>query len=226
MGKSSQLWLVSLALLLAFVCGFLLGGERGVAKPAWGVEQSPSLEDFRLMLRDEMRELALADAQGGRGSPISGTQVRASEPSAKSGRTPSWEALIQRLDAAAERLEQAAARAEEGSKPTIADQVALARAGTYPQNAFAIKQYCRRLEAAEEEDEWERISAELKFQTPTQVLQRFGEPSEINLDVGTMYWEYRVSVEISPDEDYYWELDITFTDGAVMEFESDYFEGD
>jgi hypothetical protein len=223
MGKSSQFLMVGLAIMLAFASGLLLGGGMETAGSTNTVDRYLSAEDMRAILHDELRGLRLAETDAVTQGTSRSAESLAATHGTSSGRTPSWDALIQRINAAAERLERAAALAERGAKPTVADQVALARAGTFPQNTYAIKEYCNRLENAEEDD-WDKVYGEIMFLAPNQILARFGEPTEITLEVGSMLWDYRSSFSTDLDEKYYWELSITFTDGAVMDVEVDYYD--
>jgi hypothetical protein len=222
LAKNASLLFIALAAVVGIALGYLLGAtpNSGAGKTS----ESLDTELLRQMVREEIGA-ALREHEIKQGAvALTPTSNQAGNGAANVGsRTPSWELLLGDLEQAIQRINSAVSALDKKSTVSVPDQLKLARSGLYPQNSRRVRDFCKRWEQDEEEEEVKR--KELMFLTTTEILQRFGEPNDITLEVGTLYWEYKREWDVADGETYWWYMDLTFTGGAVMDVSCSWYEG-
>jgi Arc/MetJ-type ribon-helix-helix transcriptional regulator len=206
---------------LAGLIGFLLGSGQGEASQG---RSSIDVELLRQMIREELAETRVVQ----NAEPRDPSTMQAAKPwSSTAGgasiqRSPSWDVPLEDLEKAIERLNRAVTAMQSHGVVPLSSQVQMAQSGRYPQKSTVIRAYCRRWENDERDEEIKR--KELLFLSPTEVLERFGEPNNIELEVGSLYWEYEYMREDEDGITYGWDMYLTFTDGAVMDASCSFYD--
>ncbi|MBC8404229.1 MAG: hypothetical protein H8E15_03300 [Planctomycetes bacterium] len=223
MAKNTSLLLIALAAVVGIALGYLLGATPNSA--AGKTSESLNTELLRQMVREEI-STALREHEVRLGAVAStpATSNQAGSGAANVGlRTPSWELLLGDLEQAIQRINSAVSALDKRSSSSVPDQLKLAQSGLYPQNSRRVRDFCKRWEEDPEDEEIKR--KELMFLTPTDILQRFGEPNDITLEIGSLYWEYKREWDVADGDTYWWYMDLTFTGGAVMDVSCSWYEG-
>lgn len=215
-------------MLIGVVLGFVFGYLAGSGPPTNRVTISPTVQSKLTseMVRDEIDaalELLLADLRRGQGAPASGGSGQAIALPAD-GRTPAWDVPLEDIEKAIERLNRAVTAMQSHGAVPLSSQVQLAQSGKYPQKSTVVRAFCRRWENDERDEEIKR--KELLFLSPVEVLERFGEPNNIELEVGSLYWEYSYMREDADGMTTGWDMYLTFTDGAVMDASCSFYDDD
>jgi len=216
----------SILVLVGVGLGFIFGYLAGSGPPTNRVTISPTVQSKLTseMVRDEIDaalELLLADLRNGRGAPAS-SSTGAAIPIHSDARTPAWDMPLEDLEKAIERLNRAVTAMQSHGVVPLSSQVQMAQSGRYPQKSAVVRAFCRRWEKDERDEEIKL--KELLFLSPIEVLERFGEPNNIELEVGSLFWEYEYIREDDDGTTYGWDMYLVFTDGAVMDASCSFYD--
>ncbi|KAA3607985.1 MAG: hypothetical protein DWQ01_12945 [Planctomycetota bacterium] len=215
-------------LLVGAAFGILLGmlfESRIGEPPAHGSKASRSLDlespksvadlDRRLAaIQDALERLSQSNLalEGGSASRNSLTPSAAHDPASNQ----TMLRLIELLESV-----------KQGFIPNAVDGVRVARGGNIPKNQGALDDYMNRLLFADrnpEEGAYDAVSAELHMMSTVEVLERFGSPDEMELEIGTLRWIYYKYRDgnYPKDQSYLWRLSLHFTDNMLMWMESEF----
>lgn len=217
----------SILVLAGVGLGFVFGYLAGSGEPLNRVSISPTVQSklTREMVRSEIDDALRQHLVGwGSGSQAANSGGGQAVPAESAGRTPSLELPVKDLERAIADIHAAVAALGSKATPNMQGQLALARSGQYPQRKSVVRQFCRRWVDDERDDEIKR--KELLFMSPLEVLQRFGEPNIIELEVGSVYWEYSHYTESDDGMTLGWDMSLYFTEGAVMDASCDFYDDD
>lgn len=216
--------LVICAALIGLLLGYLLGSgpTSAVSIKANGVRE----EVLRQLVREEVDAAVdpLISAIRNGGGPVPRGSSGAAVPLNSDARTPSLDVPIEDLEKAIERLNRAVATMQKQSTAPLSSQVQLAKSGLYPQKSDVVRSFCRRWENDDRDEEIKR--KELLFLSPLEILERFGQPNAIELEVGSLYWEYSYNRETPEGMTIGWDMYLVFTDGAVMDASCSFYDDD
>lgn len=213
-------WIVIPA--LTFAVGYLLGSSQSQGGlPADQNEVLAHQEELIRLLRDRVTdERGPAPPQGS--GPSLAQVDRPNRGGAETVRLPSLDPWLQRIDDAVRRLEAAAERAADTAPVSTTEMVRRAADPNLPRNDRELKRFIERVEAAESGDDYDRdwgaLQTEFRYQNMEQILERFGRPDDIEVDVGTVYWYYSEEYELPSGDWASWSVDFSFYDGALVDF--------
>ena len=205
---------------LTFAVGFLLGSGQSSS-------DHPAADHSQVLTNQEELIRLLREWQGGSRGPApppshGPSLARVDGPGSDGVRLPSLDPWLQRIDDAVRRLEAAADRAAKTAPVSTTEVVRRASDPNLPRNDRALKHFIARIEAAETGDnydrDWEALQAEYRYQSMEQVLESFGRPDDIEVEVGTVCWYYYHEYELPSGNSASWGVDFSFYDGALIDF--------
>ena len=220
----SVAWIVIPA--LTFAVGFLLGSGSG--------STSDNSDTATLLARQEELIRLLRDQPAGRSttapSPARPSSALAADPNAGSGegmRLPSLDPWLARIEESVRALEAAAERAAATAPVSTTEIVRRAADPNLPRNDRELKRFIREYETVEMtehktneeyEDAWRNLKGKYRYQTMEKILERFGRPDEIEVEVGSVWWYYYQEIEHADGFTEVWSVDLSFYDGALVDF--------